>query len=172
MTNHTPLTPEREQQIRDSIPTTYGPPWTIHPDMNDDVWRVRYATDHPLAGLVCEVPARRAHLAEFIAEARAAVPELLAEIGRLRGQRKYLLTQLAKRDAETGPGDKALREFLTDPEAVPSDACAKCKTPFDPANTRFDSAARYSNTPYCGRCIDGCHESTDAFHRCVICEAK
>ena len=37
---------------------------------------------------------------------------LLAEVRRLQGQRKYLLAQLAKRDAESGRGDTALREFL------------------------------------------------------------
>lgn len=57
------------------------------------------------------------------------------------------------------------------PAAEMGEACAKCKTPFDPADTRFDGAARYSNTPYCGRCVDRCHESTDAFHRCVICDS-
>lgn len=45
-----PLTAEREQEIRDSIPTVYGPPWIVQPDMEADVWRVMYATDHPLAG--------------------------------------------------------------------------------------------------------------------------
>ena len=48
-------------------------------------------------------------------------------------------------------------------------ACAKCKTPFDPTDTRFDGTGRYAQTPYCGRCVDACHESTDAFHRCAIC---
>ena len=170
MTDNQHLTADREQEIRDSIPTTYGPPWTVHPDMDDDVWRVKYATDHPLAGLVCEVPDYGAHLAEFIATARAAVPELLAEIDRLKGQRKYLIAQLAKRDAETGRGDKALQAFLADPETVPAEACRKCGRPFDPTDTSFDGAARYRETPFCRRCIDNCHESTDAFHRCVICE--
>lgn len=170
MTDHTtPLTAEREQEIRDSIPTVYGPPWTVHPDMDDDVWRVKYATDHPLAGLVCEVPDYGAHLAEFIAMARAAVPELLAELDRVRGQWKYLLGQLAKRDAETGRGDEALRKFLTDPETVPTEACAKCKTPFDPNDTRFDGRARHSTTQYCRRCVDACHDNEIADHRCVIC---
>lgn len=80
------MTPEREQEIRDSIPTVYGPPWTVHPDMEDSTWRVMYATDHPLAGLVAVVPDYGAHLAEFIAAARAAVPELLVEVGRLRDE--------------------------------------------------------------------------------------
>ena len=82
----TPLTAEREQEIRESIPTAYSPPWTVFPDMEDDVWRVMYATDHQLAGLVAEVPDYGAHLAEFIATARAAVPELLAEVDRLRDE--------------------------------------------------------------------------------------
>jgi hypothetical protein len=91
-----PLTPEREQEIRDSIPTVYGPPWTVHPDMEDGTWRVLYATDHPLAGLVAEVPDYGSHLAEFIATARAAVPELLAELDRLRDE-------LAEVEADQNP---------------------------------------------------------------------
>ncbi|MFF3848022.1 hypothetical protein [Streptomyces sp. NPDC002328] len=81
-----PLSPEREQEIRESIPTVYGPPWTLHPNWEDGTWRVMYATDHPLAGLVATVPDYGEHLAEFIATARAAVPELLAEIDRLRAE--------------------------------------------------------------------------------------
>ncbi|MGW5465191.1 hypothetical protein [Streptomyces sp. NPDC003996] len=81
-----PLSLEREQEIRESIPTVYGPPWTLEPDMVDGTWRVMYATDHPLAGLVAVVPDYGAHLAEFIATARAAVPELLGEIQRLRAE--------------------------------------------------------------------------------------
>jgi ribosomal protein L37AE/L43A len=38
---------------------------------------------------------------------------LVAELRHVQGQRRYLLGQLAKRDAETGAGDRALREFLT-----------------------------------------------------------
>lgn len=79
-----PLSPAREQEIREAVPTVYGPPWTVDPDMEDGTWRVLYATDHPLAGLVAQVPDYGSHLAEFIAIARAAVPELLDEIERLR----------------------------------------------------------------------------------------
>lgn len=50
--------------------------------------------------------------AVFIAHARTDVPALLAEVDRLKGQRKYLIEQLAKRDAETGRADRAVREFL------------------------------------------------------------
>ncbi|MCX5365885.1 hypothetical protein OG864_45125 [Streptomyces sp. NBC_00124] len=49
---------------------------------------------------------------EFVKHAREDVDALLAYIRRLQGQRKYLITQLAKRDAESGDGDRALREFL------------------------------------------------------------
>jgi hypothetical protein len=108
---------------------------------------------------------------EFIKHAQQDVTALAAQVRRLQGQRQYLLTQLAKRDAETGRGDQALRAFLTDPDAVPADACGKCRRPFDPADTRFDGRARHKATPYCRGCVDRCHESTDAFHRCVICDA-
>lgn len=180
---HTRLTPEREQEIRESIPTAYGPPWTVHPDMEDGTWRVQYATDHPLAGLVAEVPDYGAHLAEFIATARAAVPELLDEIERLRKQRRFLIDQLAKKDAASGVGDKALREFLAAepdqddlaallPDAAvepQADACGKCRTAFDPTDTRFDGHAQYHETPYCRSCVDRCHDTEIADHRCVIC---
>lgn len=96
----TPLSAEREQEIRNSIPTVYSPPWTIEP-IEDGAWRVLYATDHPLAGLVCEVPDYGEHLAEFIAAARAAVPELLAELDRVRG----VLTEIRNlhKDSPMGP---------------------------------------------------------------------
>lgn len=48
----------------------------------------------------------------FVRHAPEDVRLLLAEVARLKGQRKYLMTQLAKRDAETGRGDTALRKFL------------------------------------------------------------
>jgi hypothetical protein len=38
--------------------------------------------------------------------------ELKAELDRVRTQRRLLLDQLAKKDAESGTGDRALREFL------------------------------------------------------------
>ncbi|MFE9920440.1 hypothetical protein ACFYQA_02300 [Streptomyces sp. NPDC005774] len=47
--------------------------------------------------------------------------------------------------------------------------CAKCQQPFDPTDTRFDGKAQQDGTPYCRRCVDRCHESTDAFHVCPIC---
>lgn len=54
-------------------------------------------------------------------------------------------------------------------EADEIDACGKCKRPFNPVHPHWDGAARYAETPYCRRCTDGCHESTDAFHQCAIC---
>lgn len=55
-------------------------------------------------------------------------------------------------------------------EQQPAEACGKCRRPFDPADQRFDGHARHRDTPYCRRCVDACHESTDAFHRCAICQ--
>jgi hypothetical protein len=50
-----------------------------------------------------------------------------------------------------------------------AEACGKCRTAFDPADTRFDGHARYYLTPYCKRCVDACHDNEIADHRCVIC---
>ncbi|MFG3510199.1 hypothetical protein ACGF5F_32405 [Streptomyces sp. NPDC047821] len=49
--------------------------------------------------------------------------DLLAEVDRLRQQRKYLIDQLAKRDARSGDGNRALRDFL-DPDAAASGSTA------------------------------------------------
>jgi hypothetical protein len=55
-----------------------------------------------------------------------AVLALVAEIGRLQTQRKYLIAQLAKQNAESGRGDTALQEFLTaDADAAPDDTPAR-----------------------------------------------
>ena len=50
-----------------------------------------------------------------------------------------------------------------------AEACGKCRTAFDPSDTRFDGHARYYLTPYCKRCVDACHDNEIADHRCVIC---
>lgn len=42
----------------------------------------------------------------------AVVAALVDEVRRLRFQQRFLLRQLAKRDAASGRGDQALREFL------------------------------------------------------------
>jgi hypothetical protein len=54
-------------------------------------------------------------------------------------------------------------------EERPAEACGKCRQPFDSADTRHDGRARHGVTSFCRRCVDRCHESTDAFHECVIC---
>ena len=48
-------------------------------------------------------------------------------------------------------------------------ACAKCRTPFDPTDARFDGHARHSISPYCRRCVDFCRDTEIADHLCVIC---
>jgi hypothetical protein len=113
--------------------------------------------------------------AEFAAHARGDVPALLAEVARLKGQRKYLIGQLAQRDAESGRADEAVRQFLAEeqpdeqPAVDPTERCGKCKQPFDRDDKRFDGRARYYLTAYCRGCVDRCHDTEIADHRCVIC---
>lgn len=54
-------------------------------------------------------------------------------------------------------------------ESTQLDACARCHTPFDPHDLSFDGHARFTGTPFCRRCIDRCHESTDFAHSCAVC---
>lgn len=56
------------------------------------------------------------------------------------------------------------------PVVPDSERCAKCRTPFDPTDDRFDGNGQYGTKPWCRRCVDRCHESTDFAHRCKVCE--
>jgi hypothetical protein len=56
-----------------------------------------------------------------------------------------------------------------EPEADTSDACGKCKQPFDPADTRFDGHARHRDTAWCRSCVDNCGDGGTE-HVCVICD--
>lgn len=96
-----PLSPKRLAEIRESIPPEYPAPWETHHEMVDGYWLIGYATDNPLAGLVAKVPDYGFYLAEFIAAARAAVPELLAEVDRLSKRVAELEAALPSRSAST-----------------------------------------------------------------------
>ncbi|MGW0904929.1 hypothetical protein [Streptomyces sp. NPDC002853] len=124
------LSPQREAEIRNRIPSVYDGPWDYQWDDSEGArysgWVISYPTDNPLAGLVAEVPDYGEQLADFIAHARTDVPALLAELAavraerdearaeveRLKGQRSFLLKQIQKKDARSGDGDAALRRFL------------------------------------------------------------
>lgn len=54
-------------------------------------------------------------------------------------------------------------------EQPADEVCGKCRTPFNAADTRYDGDARFYLTPYCRRCVAGCHDTEIADHRCVIC---
>lgn len=59
------------------------------------------------------------------------------------------------------------------PDAIPPrhrGICGRCRESFDPNDTRFDGKAQFGNRPFCRRCVDRCHESNDAGHRCAVCE--
>jgi hypothetical protein len=47
--------------------------------------------------------------------------------------------------------------------------CAKCQHPFDPSDTRFDGHGQHAQTPFCRRCVDRCHDTEIADHRCAVC---
>lgn len=67
----------------------------------------------------------------------------------------YLRGKLATEEAEAAERER--------------NRCARCRRPFDPADTRFDGRARYADTAHCRACVDNCHEG-GAEHVCVICD--
>ena len=60
--------------------------------------------------------------ATFVAAARTDVPALLADLKRARAQVRFLLDQIRRKDARSGDGDKALREFLAAPDPIRGDS--------------------------------------------------
>jgi hypothetical protein len=87
-TNPVPLSPEREQEIRELTAGVqhFTAPWHVDYEMTDGYWPVSYSTDNPLAGLMARVPDYGVNAAFFIAESATFVPELLAELDRLRNR--------------------------------------------------------------------------------------
>jgi hypothetical protein len=87
-------------------------------------------------------------------------PETAADLARLRERVTELEAALA-----------SLRRLVTEggerPEPIP--ACARCRRPFDQTDTRWDGHARHNDTPFCRSCVDRCHDSEIADHRCQIC---
>ncbi|RST00380.1 hypothetical protein EF910_32105 [Streptomyces sp. WAC07149] len=53
-------------------------------------------------------------------------------------------------------------------DAVDTEKCAKCKRPFDPADTRFDGQARSGEKPFCRGCVDICQGTEIADHWCPV----
>jgi hypothetical protein len=47
--------------------------------------------------------------------------------------------------------------------------CGRCRRPFDPGDTRWDGHAEYRDSGYCRSCVDLCHNTELADHRCPIC---
>lgn len=86
---------------------------------------------HPSTGFACCT-------AHPVADAGAM---LLEEINRLKGQRKYLLDQLARKDAATGEGDRALREFLDAEVSAESATSAPLAASHGPAGAREGETA-------------------------------
>lgn len=106
-----PLTEQQLDEIDARQQAATPGPWTVSEDYSD----VLTPDGDQLASYWN--PTSETRNGEFIAHARQDVAALLGYVRRLQGQRQFLITQLAKRDAATGDGDRALREFLAaDPD--------------------------------------------------------
>ncbi|MFD9868511.1 hypothetical protein ACFXI8_27085 [Streptomyces niveus] len=88
-----PLPPERLAEIRELVfgVQHFTTPWQLLPEPTaDGYWQVHYATDNPLAGLAVLVPDYGWDIARFVEESVTFVPELLAELDRVRAERDEL----------------------------------------------------------------------------------
>lgn len=79
---------------------------------------------------------------------------------------------LAEKPEQLGWNVDYIRQQLVQEETEAAERaknkCGRCRTPFDPADTRFDGRARHVETPWCRRCMDNCRDGS-AEHTCVIC---
>lgn len=113
MPDHTPLTDQQLNEI-DARATAATPgPWEPYPGYGPAFYA---NTTHGSMRGVGDLEFGDGDAAEadekFVRHAQQDVTALLAYVRRLQEQRQYLIGQLAKRDAESGAGDQALREFL------------------------------------------------------------
>lgn len=47
--------------------------------------------------------------------------------------------------------------------------CARCGRQFVPEDTTYAGWAQYRTSPFCRACVDVCHDSESADHRCAVC---
>lgn len=122
MTHHTPLTTEHLAEIEARTKAATPGPWVRYAEYGPTFYAntsgeyLRGVGDFNF-GVGYQADADEA----FVRHAPEDVRLLLAEVARLKGQRKCLLTQLAKRDAESGRGDAALRKFLASADPICGD---------------------------------------------------
>ncbi|MFJ1667336.1 hypothetical protein ACIOK4_13300 [Streptomyces bottropensis] len=87
--------------------------------------------------------------------------------------RATLKGALADDPADIGWNADYLRSKLTAEETEAADRaknrCARCRNPFNQDDPAFDGRARHRDTPYCGGCVDACHDGGTE-HVCVICD--
>lgn len=100
----TPMTPAREQEIRETHPGGwYDGPWThdyVEGEGGEpDYWRVVH---HESGTALATLPDWAGGIALFIADAHDAVPELLAEVNRLRKALSEAADQVAELESDLG----------------------------------------------------------------------
>jgi hypothetical protein len=77
-------------------------------------------------------------------------------------------------DERAAYAEAAEKDSATAPTSTPqpTSACARCRSVFDPTDTRFDGRAQYHSTQFCRCCVDLCHDNESADHACVICRPR
>ncbi len=99
---HAPLLPEREQEIRETHPGEwYDGPWTHgYVDSNGDEPAYCRVVHQESGTVLATLPDFAGPIALFIADAHDAVPELLAELDRVRAERDRYVAELERLNLE------------------------------------------------------------------------
>lgn len=161
-----PPTNEQLDELETHAKNTPAGPWTV----DDSRAELRGSHGNLLADLWDD------RLGAYFAAMHDAVLPLVAEVRRLRAELRIGPPWTCQTCSKENTRDVCVICETDRPDPVedapaqqPAAACGKCKTPYDPADTRFDGHARHRETPYCRRCVDLCRDNEIADHRCVIC---
>ncbi|MFI2184564.1 hypothetical protein [Streptomyces sioyaensis] len=126
-----------------------------------------------------ELAGLRSTVALLRATARhGSLEEIRQRLAEHTAEEREGLARQQRRDGHTGRDDCpcpwcAGRDEDEQPanggDVTAPETCGRCRQPFDTTDTRFNGRAQSRGTPFCRGCVDRCHESTDAFHRCPVC---
>lgn len=124
-----------------------------------------------------QLAALLAHHADVLAssfqtDATTGLPERAAGLGRAVELLGLHAEHLTAEEEKPGVAEllDSMLSFRSPAAEAQQEVCGKCRQPFDSADSRFDGRARFYLTPYCRGCVDRCHDTEIADHRCVICQ--
>jgi hypothetical protein len=145
---------------------TAGEP-TLSSDVLAFLTAVRDALTLPFPDITA--PGGYDEMSRLVSRRATAVRSAAAVAVRMGTPSWSVLTESVRDATESIPVTYAVRQDTALDEDAAKDACGYCRRPFDPTDTRWDGRARHGDTPWCRACVDRCHDTEIADHRCPVC---